>query len=96
MSRKITEHITEAQLQLDLEKYRRRVLELGATDAKVITTETIVIDAGVRAKCINPRCRWYGTSAGCPPYAPDLSFVRKVVSNFHYGILPASKPRLKI
>jgi len=86
MSRKIVEKVPDEVLQRDLEKYRRRAIELGATDVKIITTDMILIDERVRAKCINPKCGSYGTNANCPPYAMDLEQVRKIVNNFHYGI----------
>ena len=79
--------VSEDQLQKDLEKYRLQAIELGATDAKVITTDTIIIDERVRAKCTYPKCPGYGTNANCPPYAMSLDQVRKVVNNFGYGIL---------
>jgi len=86
MVRKIVARVPDEQLQNDLEKYRQRALELGATDAKVITTDMVVIDERVRAKCIYPKCNHYGTSAQCPPYAMDLEQVRKIVNNFRYAI----------
>ena len=52
MVRKIVEKVPDELLQQDLEKYRRRALEIGATDAKIITTDIILIDERVRAKCI--------------------------------------------
>lgn len=86
MVRKIVEKVPDEQLQQDLEKYRQRALEFGATDAKIITTDMILIDERVRAKCIYPKCISYGTNANCPPYAMDLDMVRKVVNKFRYAI----------
>ncbi|MFQ5996270.1 MAG: DUF2284 domain-containing protein [Dehalococcoidales bacterium] len=86
MRRKIVEKVPEEQLQQDLEKYRQRALELGATDAKIITTDEVVIDERVRAKCTYPKCPSYGTNVNCPPYAMSLDEVRKVVNNFRYAI----------
>lgn len=82
----ITEKISDEQLRKDLEKLRQRTIELGATDAKIITTDMIIIDERVRAKCIYPKCGYYGTSAHCPPHAMDLEQVRKIVNNFRYAI----------
>lgn len=86
MVRKIVERVPNGVLQQDLEKYRQRAIELGAMDAKIITSDMILIDERVRAKCITPKCDWYGTNANCPPYAMDLEQVRKIVNNFHYAI----------
>ena len=86
MVRKIVERVPDEQLQEDLEKYRQRALELGATYAQITTTDMVVIDERVRAKCIYPKCEWYGTSAHCPPYAMDLEQTRKLVNNFGHAI----------
>jgi predicted metal-binding protein len=84
--RKIAEDVPEEVLQQDLEKYRKKAIELGATDARIITTDMIVVDERVRAKCIIPLCRNYGTSPDCPPNAVDLDFIRKVIAGFKYAI----------
>ena len=73
-------------MQQDLEKYRQRAIELGATDAKIITMDKVVIDERVLAKCTYPKCPGYGTNVNCPPYAMSLDQVRKVVNNFSYAI----------
>ena len=85
MVRKIVERIPEEQLQDDLEKYRQRAIELGATDAKIITTDQVVIDERVRVKCVYPKCFRYGTNANCPPYAMSLDeakeFTARMIAN---------------
>ncbi|MFC1980811.1 DUF2284 domain-containing protein [Chloroflexota bacterium] len=78
--------VSEGQLKKDLDKYRLHAIELGATDARVITADTVVIDERVVAKCTYPKCTGYGTNANCPPYAMSPDQVRKVVNNFRYGI----------
>jgi predicted metal-binding protein len=84
--RKIQKEIPEGQLKKDLEKLRQRAIELGATNAEVITTDKVLIDERVRAKCLYPRCRSYGTNANCPPYTLDLEQTRKIVSRYGYAI----------
>jgi len=86
MARKIAEKVSQEQLEKDLEKYRQRALEMGATDAVVIGTAQIVIDDRVLAKCTYPKCIFYGTSANCPPHAMDIDRVRRVVDNFKHAI----------
>ena len=96
MVRKIVEKVPDEVLRQDLEKYRQRALELGATDAKTITADMVVIDERVRAKCIHPLCIRYGSNANCPPYASDIDLIRKVVNKYRYAIfnilkIPAEK-----
>ena len=91
MVRKILREIPEDVLQQDLEKYRQRALELGATDAKIITTDMILIDERVYGKCSYPKCSYYGTNANCPPYTMETDLVRKLVDNFQYAIFTRLK-----
>jgi predicted metal-binding protein len=86
VARKIVETVPDGILQQDLEKYRQRAVELGADDAKIITSDMIIIDERVRAKCIYPKCEYYGTCANCPPYAIELEQTRKLVNRFRYAI----------
>jgi predicted metal-binding protein len=86
MQRKITGTVSEEQLQLDLNKYRQRAIQLGATDAKIINSDDVIIDERVVAKCAYPKCPSYGTNANCPPYAMTPEQMKKVVSNFRYGV----------
>ena len=86
MARKISASVSDEQLQEDLKKYRQHCLDLGATDAKIIRSDTVVIDERVRAKCIYPKCGAYGTNVHCPPHAMDLDQVRRTVKSYRYGI----------
>lgn len=87
MYRKILEEVPKATVQADLDRYRQRALQSGATDARIISTNNIIIDERVRAKCLLPRCENYGTSAHCPPHAPALDEVRAIVAKFQYAVL---------
>lgn len=86
MARKIVEKVPEDQLQSDLEKYRKKAIEYGATDAKIITTDMVMLDERVRAKCRYPKCEWYGTNAHCPPNSMEVRDVKELVNKFKYGI----------
>lgn len=96
MVRKIVEHVPYKTLQKDLKKYERMAVELGATDAKIISTDMVVIDERVRAKCIYPKCEYYGTNAHCPPHAPDLDWMRKLVNSYKYAIFLRSRVPIEI
>jgi predicted metal-binding protein len=43
-------------------------LRAGATAARIIPSEWVVIDERVRFKCEVPRCAGYGQYLTCPPY----------------------------
>ena len=85
--RRIVKNIPSSRIKKDLERYRTRALELGAADAAVIPSADILIDERVRAKCLYPKCRSYGTNIHCPPFAPDLDFMRKLVAKYRSAIL---------
>jgi len=85
--RKIRDSITNEELLADLETYRHlAITQLGASDAKIIPADLVVIDERVRIKCSYPKCMFYGTNAHCPPHAMDLDDVRKAVGKYRYGI----------
>ncbi len=86
MTRKITVDISEEALQADLANLRLKALELGASQVEIITTDRVIIDERVRAKCLSPKCPTYGTCGNCPPYAPDLDFIRKVTGRYRYAL----------
>ncbi len=86
MARKIVDYIPPEVVRTDLDKYRKMALDLGATDAVIIKTDQVIVDERVRAKCMNPKCSCFGTNANCPPHAPDLETVRKIVSKYSYGV----------
>lgn len=86
MVRKVVARVPDEVLQRDLERYRQRAIELGATDAKVVTSEMVLIDERVSAKCVYPKCDFYGTNANCPPYTMNPDQTRRLVDNYHYGI----------
>ncbi|MGQ9759821.1 MAG: DUF2284 domain-containing protein [Candidatus Methanomethylicaceae archaeon] len=72
----------------DLERLARYAIELGANEAKIVTTDKIVVDERARWKCLIPTCRWYGSSIHCPPYQPLTPEVtEKILRKYRYGIL---------
>jgi predicted metal-binding protein len=85
--RKIRAEIALQELLGDLETYGRLAIdEWGASDAKIIATDTVVIDDRVRMKCGYPKCMFYGTNAHCPPHAMDLDAIRKIVGMYSHGL----------
>ena len=72
MVRKIVQQVPDNVPQEDLETYRRHAIDLGATDAVVITGDDIVVDERVRAKCTYPLCELYGTNVNPLPHLPSV------------------------
>lgn len=65
--KKISVDIGEDQLRQDLERYKDKALELGASRAKIVKADEIQVDERVTLKCQIPLCFGYGVCANCPP-----------------------------
>ena len=85
--RKIRKKVIKKVLKEDLEKYRCMALELGATDAKIIKADQVILDERVQMKCTYPKCDFYGTNAQCPPYTGDIEQTRRVLKAYQYAIM---------
>lgn len=83
---KIKANMNEDRLAQDLEKYREKALELGATQAKLIKVEEIPVDDRVTLKCQIPRCFGYGVCAHCPPNTLKPAELRELLKKFHWAV----------
>jgi len=77
----------EGKLEADLEKYREKALELGATSVAVIRAEEIPVDDRVVMKCQVPRCFGYGVSAHCPPNTMKPAELREYLKKYKRAVL---------
>jgi predicted metal-binding protein len=71
--------------QGNLDFLRKMALELGASDAKVISANKIVVEDRVVLKC-KIGCTNYGKTLACPPYTPSAEEFRKIVSEFSWAL----------
>lgn len=69
-----------------MEDVLKKAYELGAEKAKIIGTETIVVEEWVRWKCLYG-CPLYGKDAYHPPCAPDAESMEKVLKEYSKAIL---------
>jgi predicted metal-binding protein len=83
---KITVDMNEARLGEDLERYRQKALEMGATQAVILKAEDIPVDERVQLKCQVPRCFGYGASAHCPPHTLKPEDLREILKKYHWAI----------
>jgi predicted metal-binding protein len=70
----------------DLERYCLMAIELGASDAKVIKSNQVIVENRVRGKCLIPKCPHYGESVNCPPYTPLPEEMRMMIKEYKHGI----------
>ena len=61
-------------------------MNLGATDARVITTSDVIVENRVPLKC-RTGCTTFGTRLTCPPHAPTPDEFRKILSEYQYAML---------
>ena len=61
-------------------------LELGATEAKIISANEIVVENRVVLKC-RIGCNKYGKTLMCPPYAPSVEEFRKSLNEYNYALV---------
>jgi predicted metal-binding protein len=78
--------VTEEQLKDDLQRYKDKAIELGATRAEVIGARDIIVEDRVVMKCRVPRCFGYGVCAHCPPHAPTPAEMRKVLKEYESAV----------
>ena len=64
----------------------KRAVELGATDAKVVSTSQVFTGEWVRQKC-RYGCGAYASSRNCPPHSPTPAQTRKVLDEYDAAIL---------
>ena len=64
---------------------RKLALELGASDAKIIPADKVIVENRVVQKC-KVGCNNYGKTLACPPYTPSAEEFRKIVSEYSYAL----------
>ncbi len=69
-----------------MEQLLNRALELGAEHAKIISTDTVVVEEWVRWKC-RYGCAFYEKDGCHPPVAPDAESTRKVMKEYSKAVL---------
>ena len=62
-------------------------LRAGATAARIIPSDWVVIDERVRLKCEVPRCAGYGRFLTCPPRVMSVDAFSRIRSGYKWGLL---------
>jgi len=84
--KRVTIEKDEEQIRQELERYRKKALELGATKAAVINVEEIYVDERVSLKCQIPMCFGYGTGANCPPNTMKPAELREILKKYRWAV----------
>ena len=83
---KIRMNKTEDEIKKDLERYKDRALQLGASKAEIISARDIPVDDRVPLKCQIPRCFGYGTGAHCPPNTMTPAELRGYLKDYKWAL----------
>ncbi|MEM3436977.1 MAG: DUF2284 domain-containing protein [Nitrososphaerales archaeon] len=70
----------------DLTKFCEVARKLGASDAKIISTNNIIINDRTRLKC-QYGCPFYNHYLTCPPFSPTPEQTRKFVKEYNWALL---------
>mgnify|MGYP000190907546 CR=1 FL=1 len=65
-----------------LESLVQTALDMGATHARIIPADRIVVDPGLAEICKNPKCINYGLSKSCPPHVSGPEEFQRQLENF--------------
>lgn len=82
----------------DLTKFgflKELAMELGASAAKVIPANEIVVENRVVLKC-RVGCKHYGKTLMCPPHSPSVDEFRKVLSEYKYALVLKFKSKINV
>ncbi|QXE17381.1 DUF2284 domain-containing protein [Clostridium sp. 001] len=77
----------------DMTKYVEKAKELGAYNAKIISTDTIKTGAWTILKC-RYGCKNYNTSYCCPPKTPSYKETQNIIDCYSTGLIVQSKSDL--
>ena len=85
-ARRIRTDMNQGQLSADLERYRLKALELGASQAKIVRAAEIPVDERIPMKCQIPRCFGYGAGAQCPPNTMKPAELRELLKKYEWAV----------
>lgn len=70
-----------------LKKLTLLASQLGASDAKALSTIEISVEDSLANLCREPGCENYGLSASCPPYVAGPDGFRKLLNAFDHAVV---------
>ena len=74
-------------IEKDLEELSRLAVTLGASRARPVPADFIVVDERVQLKCRFPPCPFYGRNRMCPPFTPTAEEFRKYLAKYRHALI---------
>ncbi len=90
-SRRILLQVPQDTLKADLDTFKQKALDLGASMAEIIPASLVDVDERVRLKCSVSLCPYYGKNLYCPPNGPEIELTRRAIARYNWAILYAIK-----
>jgi len=83
---RIKTDVSEEKIGMDLEKYRAKAIEFGASNAKILSVDDIIVDDRVVLKCQVPLCFGYNVCMNCPPHTLKPAEVRELLKGYKWAV----------
>jgi len=78
-----------------LDTLKKIAMDLGALDARVISTKDVVVENRVVLKC-KYWCDRYGMNWSCPPYVPSVEEFRSILKEYNYALIVKFQSSAKV
>lgn len=65
----------------------QKLIDLGASDAKVIPAESIVVEDRFAEMCASPQCPSYGLAPSCPPHVMKPAEFRELLAQYEHALV---------
>jgi len=75
-----------AEAERALDDLRKFAMKLGAADARIISTDKVVVENRVVLKCKH-WCDQYGVNWSCPPFVPSTEEFRSILKEYEYAMV---------
>ncbi|MCP8310295.1 MAG: DUF2284 domain-containing protein [Candidatus Methylarchaceae archaeon HK01B] len=79
--------MSKSKLEADAKELSKIAIKSGASKAKPIKAEQIVVDERVLLKCRYPLCMWYGQCLMCPPFTPSPQEFSRYLQKYRYAVI---------
>ena len=70
-----------------LQELIQKAFELGASDARIIPAQSIVVEDRFAEMCSSPQCPGYGLSPGYPPHAMKPDEFRDLLNQYEHALV---------
>jgi predicted metal-binding protein len=84
---RMASRIQDDKLSAHISKCQQKAIELGASDTKIISIETLSIEDHIIEMCKPRLCEGYGKSANCPPHVIQPTEAREWIQGYRAALL---------